>query len=377
MSIVNTDNCEQLHSLADYFDCAPLKVTAWRLLQETRPGYSSAPAELLETMNALVANRRGASAKYGHGLTGPGENPDPLGEDGGEGDEDSDGGEEGDIFSIFTSTSPGANAQEGLLSSSLRKYSHYVRPDQLPRGTPAAEVVRAWAFRLQEVYNECCEGGADMSAYARDRRGPQGSRGPEGHSEDGVDYDNDQGGEEGRARLTTRTSSVDSANMERMPAVHRMTSKSSLMSSHRQEHLDHPQSSSSLARGGGGGVHRQTSLESFQSDLTTDSSPHRPPGGHAISQPRSSASQPLLQSHLARSRSRERDRESSQRLPVFEEKDDDTSASPLEVLYLCFLCVLPCVLGWCVYACSWLSWGRCDGKRSWRGSTVPVACRRS
>jgi hypothetical protein len=38
ISIIDTSNCEQLHELADRYDCPPLKLSAWRLLQQTVPG---------------------------------------------------------------------------------------------------------------------------------------------------------------------------------------------------------------------------------------------------------------------------------------------------------------------------------------------------
>mmetsp|Transcript_8829 Transcript_8829/g.13211 ORF Transcript_8829/g.13211 Transcript_8829/m.13211 type:complete len:371 (+) Transcript_8829:172-1284(+) len=176
LSIVDSSNCQHLHNIADFFDCAPLKLAAWRIIQESRPGYSAAPTELLQSMNALVG--RGNGVWCGHGLIGPGETVDSSVARGDESDdEDGDG-----AVSIFTSATPNGG-EEGLLASSSRRYNHFVRPDQLPRGTPAAEVVRAWAFRLQEVYNECCQDGLivdpaydteahqDINAHGRGRSG--------------------------------------------------------------------------------------------------------------------------------------------------------------------------------------------------------------
>jgi hypothetical protein len=314
MSIIDPSNCQQLHNLADYFDCAPLKVASWRLIQESKPGYSSAPAELLEAMNTLAPSRGGGSARYGHGLTGPGENPDPLSEDHGDEEEDNDSDEENaDIFSIFTSTTPGASGKEGLLSSSLRKYNHYVRPDQLPRGTPAAEVVRAWAFRLQEVYNECCEAGADMTAYQRERRDTHGGRdanrrrtqsGSSGMDRryDGTDYGDDE----------SEGGTVD------FGAVSRQQSKGSLSTIQRQTSKDSQLSRSEYGLPTGASVRRMASQESMQSDITMESPTRQQ--AQTIVKPRASVL--LQQSHLARTKARE----SSARMPVFEEKDDESSA---------------------------------------------------
>ena len=156
LSIVNHENCVKLHQIADFFECAPLKISAWRIIQESKPGYSSAPTHMINTMqaNANNANIRG------HGLTGPGE-MDAMSHQ----NEDNDDSDDDDAeFSIFTATTPtGYNggsqselADEGLLGSINKRYDHYVHPDKLPKGTPAIQVIKAWSFRLQEVFAECC-----------------------------------------------------------------------------------------------------------------------------------------------------------------------------------------------------------------------------
>lgn len=43
MTIIDAGNCEFLHELADRYDCPPLKLTAWRILEKSVPGYSTAP----------------------------------------------------------------------------------------------------------------------------------------------------------------------------------------------------------------------------------------------------------------------------------------------------------------------------------------------
>jgi hypothetical protein len=172
LSIIDPHNCERLHQLADFFDCTPLKLTAWRVIQENKPGYSTAPAEILQAlshgakggvMRAVTASRK---RFIGHGLIGPGErmydaNYQDQGRGGGgyqvQDESDDDDDDEGTVSIFNTTVSGGGGDAEGLLSSGQKRFDFYVRPDQLPKGTPAKEVVRSWAFRLQQVYQECCE----------------------------------------------------------------------------------------------------------------------------------------------------------------------------------------------------------------------------
>jgi hypothetical protein len=182
LSIIDPSNCERLHQLADFFDCTPLKLTAWRVIQESKPGYSTAPAEILQALSSAPTMGpgavKGAPRKFiGHGLIGPGErlydvnyqgdqpgvansSSARAGQISGSGGihDESDEDDDEETVSIFNTTVSGnALAEEGLLSSGQKRYDYYVRPDQLPKGTPAKEVVRSWAFRLQQVYQECCE----------------------------------------------------------------------------------------------------------------------------------------------------------------------------------------------------------------------------
>lgn len=180
--------------MADFFDCTPLKLTAWRVIQENKPGYSTAPAEILQ---ALATGPKGTNQEtvkgppkrfIGHGLIGPGEriygaNYEDQQSSGryppANMQDESDDEEEGTV-SIFNTTISGDPAGEGLLSSGQKRYDYYVRPDQLPKGTPAKEVVRAWAFRLQQVYQECCEEQGispdQMNQLQRNQRSPQQSQ---------------------------------------------------------------------------------------------------------------------------------------------------------------------------------------------------------
>jgi hypothetical protein len=179
LSIVNQENCVHLHQIADFFECAPLKISAWRIIQESKPGYGAAPTHMISSMQ-VNASSGIASNRSGHGLTGPGEMDNLSSQQQGMDDEDSDDGD-GNDFSIFTATTPtgmggdqsddGGNEGEGegLLGSINKRYDHYVHPDKLPRGTPASQVVKAWSFRLQEVYADCCDNsgnGEDIMSIA-------------------------------------------------------------------------------------------------------------------------------------------------------------------------------------------------------------------
>lgn len=162
LSIVNQENCVQLHQIADFFECAPLKISAWRIIQESKPGYGSAPDHMISSMRV---NANSANMHRSHGLTGPGEMDALSNQDHGH-DDDSDDEDDAE-FSIFTATTPtGLQSDmpdEGLLGSINKRYDHYIHPDKLPKGTPAAQVVKAWSFRLQEVFAECCDQDSSMN----------------------------------------------------------------------------------------------------------------------------------------------------------------------------------------------------------------------
>ena len=63
MTIIDPDNCEYLHELADRHDCPPLKLMAWRILQESVPGYSKMP-------NKMLSQSSTGSVLKGTGFTG-------------------------------------------------------------------------------------------------------------------------------------------------------------------------------------------------------------------------------------------------------------------------------------------------------------------
>eukprot|EP01035_Chromulina_nebulosa_P032080 gene32080-42812_t len=67
ISIIDSDNCSELHEIADRYDCPPLKLAAFRVLQESNPIYASSPMRRLpddEDDDEVIATS---------GFTGPGE----------------------------------------------------------------------------------------------------------------------------------------------------------------------------------------------------------------------------------------------------------------------------------------------------------------
>jgi len=162
MKIVGPNNAEQLHTLADRYDCPPLKLSAWRIMQESVPGYSSLPAGI------LAASAAGGVFK-GTGLTGPGD-PDFLTNQPSSAlaDPAAHGEHADDMPSIFTHFSPpppsaGEEDQDDEDDKSVRRragagateHKEYAYPKELPSTASASELVKAWSARLQEVYQKC------------------------------------------------------------------------------------------------------------------------------------------------------------------------------------------------------------------------------
>jgi len=158
MKIVDPNNAEQLHTLADRYDCPPLKLSAWRIMQESIPGYSSLPASILAASAA-------AGALKGTGLTGPGD-PDFLSNQPRELTAPGvDVDHVDDMPSIFTHFSPpppsdDEDNQEGDEESendepSASEHKEFSNPSELPSTATASELVKAWSVRLQEVYQKC------------------------------------------------------------------------------------------------------------------------------------------------------------------------------------------------------------------------------
>lgn len=127
MKVIDQTNCLILHEFADRYDCPPLKLTAWRLIQESTPAYAAMPQIVIEGITGSISN----------GTTGPAENFTKA-TTGGFVDEDEE------IPSIFA---PGDHFDEDG--------NDITHPDELPLDANATEVLKAWAHRLQDVYNQC------------------------------------------------------------------------------------------------------------------------------------------------------------------------------------------------------------------------------
>ena len=70
ISVMNEENCNELHDLADRYDCPPLKLAAFRMLQETDPSYQFAPIN----WDVATARENYNDGMNSHsGLTGPGD----------------------------------------------------------------------------------------------------------------------------------------------------------------------------------------------------------------------------------------------------------------------------------------------------------------
>ena len=124
MKVIDQTNCLILHEFADRYDCPPLKVTAWRLIQESTPAYAAMPQIVIEGITGHISS----------GTTGPAEN--------------------------FTkATTGGFVEEEEEIPSIFAPADHYdgevKHPDELPPNASAIEVLKAWAHRLQDVYNQC------------------------------------------------------------------------------------------------------------------------------------------------------------------------------------------------------------------------------
>jgi hypothetical protein len=196
LSVVTSENCTMLHDLADRYDCAPLKLAAWRELQAKNTSYAKNPARQL-----LVASS-GGKDRGGRGLTGPGENlPEDYGHATAYGEISRQGRGRGvanlavsaaDNFKRILERSTGpawmnknkgrtpeenagkyveeddddddgnTEASEGLAAAMQdvrifgrvpnRIQKAVLDPNELPEDVPAAALVGAWATRLQVRY---------------------------------------------------------------------------------------------------------------------------------------------------------------------------------------------------------------------------------
>lgn len=185
MSIVDKTNANTLHDIADKLDCPPLKLTSWHILQDSRYGYGTNPNRLLPD-GGFNQNGNGQPpmlSSYllkGSGLTGPGEDGNRmylegagLGEDGGS---DEGGDEHLSVFNDYT---------QGMKGESEDAESLFPLPEQLPPNAPAADVIKAWAYRLQLVYDMCVppedpgpsSDTRDLEDYYNEDAFPQGDAG--------------------------------------------------------------------------------------------------------------------------------------------------------------------------------------------------------
>lgn len=226
LSIVDASNCEKLHQLADFFDCTPLKLTAWRVIQENKPGYSTAPVQILQELsNGVNDPKKGNNRRrmIGHGLIGPGEriydsnyddSTSPKAQRGLH--DDSDDEDEGSI-SIFNTSYNGDQDTDGN-----RRLDHFVRPDQLPKGTPAKEVIRSWALRLQQVYQECCD--LQNNSPAMPQFGQKPIQTPQSQYPNYQQQQQQQTGNQMKGTDSSRrTNNIPPPNVTRMPSLDRIS----------------------------------------------------------------------------------------------------------------------------------------------------------
>ena len=147
MRLLEKDTAQQLHELADRYDCPPLKLAAWRMLQDN--SWAPCPSN----------KRRSIEFPERNGLTGPGEKEflhnitaqdvkdnEMIVNDTSELPEDQD---------ILNEDSNEVEEEGKALDMPL--------PEQLDKHATADEIVKAWALRLNDVYNDC--GTEDMPGY--------------------------------------------------------------------------------------------------------------------------------------------------------------------------------------------------------------------
>jgi hypothetical protein len=189
MSAVSAHNCRELHELADRFDCPPLKLTSWHMLQEMRVGYGAHPSSRLLHTHAGGGGAEGGGGMQlpavpfglkGSGLVGPGESDIVFGADAGNASDDDE------YLSVFNDYTEEFRAARGEDSTSYSEEQEqlFPLPEQLPPGAPASDVIKAWAYKLQLVYDMCVpRDGLDQYGG-----GGGGGGGGNGASEGGYGY---------------------------------------------------------------------------------------------------------------------------------------------------------------------------------------------
>ena len=144
MKFLDNHNAGRLHELADRYDCPPLKLAARRLLQQ----------QLLGPM-AKHIDPEASEFQKGTGLTGPGE------------------------AEFLHNTTPQEIKDKELLAEEVppalppvdeegsgdeeEKELDLPLPVDLDKNASAEEIVKAWALRLHDVYNDCAT--EDMAGY--------------------------------------------------------------------------------------------------------------------------------------------------------------------------------------------------------------------
>lgn len=193
LSVVNAYNCRELHELADRFDCPPLKLTSWHMLQEMRVGYSTNPSTRLGHSGNGVDGRglQPPALPFGlkgSGLTGPGESDEHFGGDGDAGN----GSDQDEYLSVFNDYTDEFRAGRGEESTTYSEEQEqlFPLPEQLPPGAPASDVIKAWAYKLQLVYDMCApRDGLDQFGNGHNKEGDRDYDEP---SEAGDYYDGQQ-----------------------------------------------------------------------------------------------------------------------------------------------------------------------------------------
>eukprot|EP00605_Chrysophyceae_sp_TOSAG23-4_P002118 GSChrysophyteH1.ASY1.ANO1.2344.1 assembled CDS len=152
MKAIDNHNCNQLHELADRYDCPPLKLAAWRYIQKSISGPSKHQDEALRKVHK------------GTGLTGPGEagfyRNVTLQETLNTERELADviRGTAGVITSHLATEPRKASAEEGGDEEDKSQEdvdSQVDLNEDINTNMNSVEFVRAWSKRLQAVYRDC------------------------------------------------------------------------------------------------------------------------------------------------------------------------------------------------------------------------------
>lgn len=173
LGCIDSTNCERLHELADVFDCPPLKLCAWKILQESIPGYSI-PANLED-------GEEGKIIVSGNGLTGPcdmyADDSNHQGGDGGYDDDDDEDGnsrfptillmekkEDERMARYEAAEANGDNMEdyeddqdydENESDNDMTVPLHPIRDGYAIENPSASDVVNAWAKYLKYMYGQC------------------------------------------------------------------------------------------------------------------------------------------------------------------------------------------------------------------------------